>query len=220
MKINQLFSYIGVALISFLAAYLIWGVFGKKKTPEVITNTVYLPSVQYHDTCLAAKIDSFDIYRTIRKGIIRKHLNMKPESVLKDTAQAETNINTYTYKKNDGLLSFENRVKVDGVVLSADMEYTLDTLELIRLFRIVDSFPVYIQPTIIQTPPTEVVKPFIPRSIGFSSGGSFNFDPLGQPVLSGGLYYQDKKLKRYAIRIGTDKSIEGNFDLPIWKSKK
>lgn len=211
---------IGTFALGFLICYLIFGM----KKAQVVTNTVYVNDTMYLDTCFAVSVDSMEIYRAIKHGLQKKvTLNVSPPTAItiENPVEAPKKAYQYNIDLQDSLINGNVSIVLadSSEIISTEFDYRLDTFELIRLFRIVDSFPVYIEPLIIQKTDTLKVPVHVP-SFGFSASTGFNYKPLGSPVLYGGLYYQDRRNRRYALRTGTDKSVAFEISLPLWKSKQ
>lgn len=223
MKVTTIFSHIGALAIGFFIAFFIWG--GKKDAPAT-TTTITVPQLypvpEYTDTCFLSQQDSFDIYRSVRRGITQKKTNVQPSNVAPIPSPGDsTKINSYTYEQQDSLAYVKVVIDADGKIHNVNMEYRLDTIELIRLFRIRDSIPVYIEPVIVNNTQTvEVIKYINPKGFGATVIAGTHYDPIGKFFAKGGLYFQDRKQRRYGINGGTDKSVEFQLQLPLWTQKK
>jgi hypothetical protein len=214
MKIDQIFSFVGVAIVAFALGYFFSP---KKKGEEVVRMEEKVVIVkEYVDTCFAVSIDSMEIYRTVRKGLKR---TVKSDVVVSDVISSGS-VDTFltTISHQDELLTMDMRVRSSGPVLDYEYDMTLDTFEIVRLFRIVDSFPVFTPPIMIDQK-VFVDKEYIPAAIGISIEAGSAFDTFA-PRTAGGVFFQDRKLRRYELTYATDKVVAARFSVPVLKFKK
>jgi len=210
---------IGAAAVGIVVGYFMF----HKKPVEPITNTVYVTVPEYRDTCLGQTIDSLEIYRTIRKGLVRK-INATVSKVEESPVSvADTTKTVYDVFYEDSLSSLTGRLWVTGTLDSFDYSMRLDTLEIAKKFTVRDSVLVPSPPIMIPVDVERIVvqnKAFNPIIFGASADFGTSLVSPENFFVQGGLYFQDRKFRNYGAFISTDKRVGLCFRMPILTSKK
>jgi len=185
---------------------------GKREVPVTRDSLIYI--TQYKDTCFPVQIDSMEIYRTVRKGLMKKVKTKKVNEVIVSADTVESVV-SYTDKHID----LETKILHTGELVAVEHEITLDTPYIIQNVYITDTVPVYTDPIIIEHTTEKTVEIPVERSaFGAKLGtGTVWDDPLQGFAVNVGLFYQDKKRRMYSIDVGTDKRIQAHFFVPIFK---
>lgn len=213
---NDLFGLIGAFAIGFLVCYLI---FGMRKAPAPIVETVVVSERVPFDTCFAVAVDSMEIYRIVRRGLYQ-HRKLEISAPEPDSSGLKGDTTETVYRQSvnirDSLfdVTVGLYVKDTTCLLASDVSYRLDTLEIMRLFTVTDSFPIYIEPIIVEK---KIPVPEEFRAIGVTGGAGVFYDPFGNPFVDAGLYYQDRRSRIYALSAATNKSLHFKFSIPLWK---
>jgi len=185
---------------------------GKRDTSVVVKDSIVYVT-EYIDTCFPVQIDSMEIYRTVRKGILTKVTPKKEEiKVSKDTTKS-------ILIHADSLLTVTTNLLHTGEIHEVEYEIELDTPYIIQNVYITDTVPVYQPVQIVEKVVEKVTEVPVERSaFGAKIGtGTTWTDPFGDFAVNVGLFYQDKKRRIYSVDVGTNQMIQASFFVPIFK---
>lgn len=186
---------------------------------------------EYVDTCMTIPVDSFAIYKEVKKGR-RKTINPKPIEV-KDTSitqlvyryepdtvyvdSRDTAIRKYTYDYTEGFVSIRSSVYTTGEVRDFKQEITVDTPYIAA---------VYAKETLVKVPNGE--PRYIPlwnsykggyAGVGFGYDGQLTFAPeLSWQFKDGIMMSVHKNLLKNGFK-GTHVTVRTPFET-IWNRKK